>query len=444
LVKNSTDGWALKMVSCAPTRFYLCVVPIVFAIFYVAHIGLPFLPNYPDTAEYLYLREHAAEGFAAWRHALLVRPILTGLFLLVAWHPLGVPAGQALISFGAWLFLAHSAAAMLSHRLWSRVVFVMLLCGAIGRHTLYFNVAPVSESLSLSMSCLLAATLLRWSRGRGGVVTAVIAATLLVLSRDVWIYAVLIVAAALITLPGLRIVRGSFVLALCMTLVAACGLWTAAKGERHLIPLKQAITHFVIDDDQARAFFAQRGFAMAEDQQRKCLHQPYRFCPFDATQEAWLRAQGKPVYEAWLLQTLPQRVWGLVTAVPQLLSEDLIGALWSKRNAVYDTVSRWLPLGQVHWWYLLLLQLVQLSLLLVLGRGGITLSASQRSLGQVGLALSVAGAGSLFVAYWGDGIEAARHVLLPAALVVLGSWLVLSALIDAVLAGSARWRKRIA
>lgn len=52
---------------------------------------------------------------------------------------------------------------------------------------------------------------------------------------------------------------------------------------------------------------------------------------------------------------------------------------------------------------------------------------------QLGLAVAGAGAASLFVAFWGDGIEVARHLLLPAVLTALGGLIMLCVQIDAVL-----------
>jgi len=410
-------------------KFLLLIILVLFAIFAYSHLGLRYDLIYPDTHDYLYLREHAHEGVGAWLHAFFARPILTSLCLAVLRDGISVAVGQALISFAAWLFLAFAAAASVERARWSRVVFVIFLAGSVGRHTLYFNASPLSESLSLSAACVFIATLLRWTIGRGGVAAVASAALLLILSRDVWIYSLLGIAVMLQLLPGLRRRPASLRLSLLLAAVVVVGLWSAAKGERQVIPLKHVITHHIVDDAAGREFFARHGFAMEPAQWTQCWHRPFDECSFDANQEAWLRQHGKSTYQKWLLRTLPRRIVDMGYVVPDALTWDLVYHTLSQRNAVYDAVSRLSPIGHVRFGYLVAIAIAVTVLQLWLGKKAFL----ARPPIQLGLALTGAGLISLFVAYWGDGIEVARHLLLPAVLTSLGGWVLLCCQIDALL-----------
>jgi hypothetical protein len=236
----------------------------------------------------------------------------------------------------------------------------------------------------------------------------------------------------MVPLPTARESRGKnrWLLVAVLVVLSFVSIWSAYTGERYVVPLKQAITNYVAGDNSAVEFFRQRGLLLSPAQQRRCVRQTVERCRFDANQERWLRQYGVRTYQSWLLQTFPERTVVWLRSLPRAMSRDLVVYLFTRRSGVYKWAAMIAPIGRVSFGYVCVIcvALATMGAIVAVLRGSFT--HRQRALFQFGLLAAVAGVSNMFVAYWGDGIEVERHLVLPTHATVLGVWFALVSCVD--------------
>lgn len=379
--------------------------------FALAHVGIPFA-TFTDSVDYVFLREAWGVDPRAWQHFAYVRPALPQLFFLAFPSPLAVSVAQGALSFGAWLWLAFRMAGLLTTATprFRLGVFAVTLWGALGGNVLFWNRMLLTESLTLSALCLFLGSWLRvWQTGRGWVALLLSGVAPLFL-RDTMLYFVV----PLVSVIGIAHGRRPAFWGLLSTLIVATfsAGYLADAGGRHLSPLTNSLYHRVLPDPAATAFFAARGMPQTKDVMI-CAGRYAYTCPAPEALQRWVIADGKAVYQAWLLYTLPARTidlarWFLTDAVPGRLYRGYPEPPIASR--FYSALSL-LPMG----FPLTGPLLAGLAVVAFLRAGYGRWRQGWRFGGAEGIWLAwivVAGA-NLFVSYWGDAMEVKRHALIP-------------------------------
>lgn len=219
---------------------------------------------------------------------------------------------QASVAIAAWLALAWLLYTRLHPRVVGTTTALTVLFASLALEVVQWDRVLLTESLTMSLGVLL--IVLSWrfcetpSRGRG---TALVAAALAwVLLRDSNGYAVACFAVAfVIAAIASRTRRAAFVaVAVAFVAVSAIGGVSSSIGRRWEGPLKDVITIRFLKDPHRADYLIAHGYPMSRAEiSRVAGHcvvpSNSRSCVLvtDPRFYAWIRVDGRSVYEHWLL-----------------------------------------------------------------------------------------------------------------------------------------------
>lgn len=400
----------MQLVKTHPFATATLLIGFVFAL---AQVGLPIKP-FPDSGRYLWLLEgRAVDG--GWQAVAANRPILVQLwFWALGTGPLLLVV-QAVVSFMAWLLLAGQAQAVVASR--KGVVFALILSGCLGANVLQWNGAVLSESLSISLMVLLFACVL-WAVRTGlwrAQLLMVLVALLWGFTRDSALYAVAVLA---VLWPMVRLNRQHLVMAVLLLLSVVPAYCFAEMGARDYKPLRNSLYQRILPDEGHRAFFVARGLPDNAEVMR-CAGKWVHECSLPDIAEAWLSANGKRTYMLWLLQGLPLRSLEMLADGREIFLSRMSSYMGADKSIRVRAVA-WLSPLQWLGGAGTVLGAVLLAVAVVKRRAALV-QYMRDAMPRALLALGGAMLAFLFVSYWGDAMEIARHCLLP----VLGLGLVL-------------------
>ena len=382
--------------------------------------------DFPDTAGYERVAELPLDGRRFW----------------MAWRPFTIPlvykalggdartatSFQWAFSVVAWTILAAVAAASVRSRALRPGVVAALLVASLDDDVLRWDGDLLSESISLSLTALLAAGgLLLAGRFTTPRLLALLAtATLWAFARDSSAYALpflgLLVAALALTGSAPR--RWLLVtLAFLLTFMAS--LATASAGRRWEVPLMNVLVGRIVPEPSRHAFFVERGMPVGPAETRLAeswLGPERRRALADPSVDdlrRWLEGRARRTYVAFLLTHPGFAVGGPLGDIDQLLSPRL--DFYSPQG------FRSLPMSRLRVGTLATVAvsgglLATAGVLAVRGRarGSWLVPAS-----AMGLALPLSA-----VVWHGDTVEISRHAVCLAVQVRLGAWLLLCFVAD--------------
>jgi hypothetical protein len=395
------------------THPFAAVTLLIGLVFVLAQLGLP-IKTFPDSGRYLWLLEgRGMDG--GWQAVAANRPFLVQLwFWALGTGPLLLVA-QALLSFASWLMLAVQAQAVVGAR--KLLVFALILSGCLGANVLQWNGAVLSESLSISLMVLLFACVL-WAVRTGlwrAQFMLVGVALLWGFTRDSAVYAVAVLA---VLWPMVRLNKQHMVTAVLVLLTVLPAQYFASVGVREYKPLRNSLYQRILPDEGHRAFFVAQGFPESAAVQA-CAGKWVHECNLPNEAEAWLSANGKRTYMLWLLHGLPLRTWEMLGDGREVFLSRMSSYMGPDKSWRVQAVAWLSPLQWLGGAGTLLGAAVLAGVVVLKRRSALDQIAA--TVPRALLALGGAMLAFLFVSYWGDAMEIARHCLLP----VLGLGLVL-------------------
>ena len=349
----------------------------------------------------------------------------------------------AQIVFGivCWSALAFAVARSLRNSLVARLGALLVLLLALCIQVTEWDQAILSESLALSFTALLVASLL-WLRLRRS--TSAMVATLVVLVLWVFTRQLQAIVYVLVSLPLIawilfrarRHVR-SYVLIACA--LAALAVWSgyASDQARGIMRHNEyyLVTQRILPTPGGAEFFASHGMPdMPELVKAAAKGQPFEHSSVvrDPRWQAWSDSHWKQTYAEWLLHHPVADIRAPLVDVPNLLSgfPDYTGSTRVTlpspvQDSLWERTS-----GDVPLWFALTLVIWLVSL-----RG----SRPERPRGKVPLSLGALGAGGVgFAALWYlagwhlAAVELPRISVEAAALLRIGLFLVLLDALDRI------------
>lgn len=338
---------------------------------------------------------------------------------------------QTAISIFCWSFLAYSLAARFPATVIKVVTLVGVLAFSLGRNILVWDWSIMSESLSLSLIVLLLGLFVRivnaFSWGKAALV--VLVAFLWAFVRDANAWLVLLVSILVLAASVARRLDWKWLFlsgALALVFVLNSISVNSAPVPRWAYPLMHAIIVDIFPNEDAVGYFVERGMPYSEAMSRWPAAFPINL---NLSQEAdldgfyhWTSEEGRSVYLGYLLSTLPS---SLLVPISAEHFPVRIGTEFNRPYAYEPPLS--MPIEHVFYfdlWSGFSRLALAVLLLFALWRAWAGDTVAVVAFASVVLSYPYA-----FLAWYGDGLSRARHLLPAEVLLRLGCLLLVFVLV---------------
>lgn len=330
---------------------------------------------------------------------------------------------QTAVSLFCWGFLAVSLADQFRSAVMKTAVLASVLAFSLGRHILVWDWSIMSESLSLSLMALLVGLFVRlgesftWVRA----ILIVLVSFLWAFTRDANAWVILLASAFILLAFFVRKLDEQWAAlsaALMLVFVLNSISVNSAPVPRWSYPLMHAIIVDVLPHDKAVAYFVERGMPFTEEMSGWPAAFPLRLnlAEEDDLDDfyRWTVSGGRSVYLGYLLSTMPG---SLLTPMAGEHFPVRIGNEFNRPYAYEPPLP--LQVEDVFYfdlWSVTARLLVVALMLFALWRAW---SMSNR-LAVVAFAMVALSYAYAFLAWYGDGLSRARHLLPAEVLLRLG------------------------
>ncbi|MCU1352796.1 MAG: hypothetical protein JWM05_2005 [Acidimicrobiales bacterium] len=338
---------------------------------------------------------------------------------------------QSSIAAVCWALLAGAVAACLPSgwRRWAAALIVVVL-SCITSITMW-DQSVLSESLALSLLALVVAATLALERGVtpwriAGLLAAVAAWASVRDSHATVVLLAAVVVAVWLAIRRPRTWRPMLVLVAGLAVIGAAVTWSASHGHRDAQPVEHVLAARVLPFPDRVHWFADHGMPQADALGALApIHAggraPFTAVPPDpeyAPWRAWLRAHGRSTLVAWSL-THPSYLWSEPLHSPERVFNNADGHLDFYRPASFRaTPLAWPHRSHVTWW------LVGASVALF--AVAVWRRTWRSPLALTGALLVVTAAPHAAVVWHSDGMESARHLVVPGVQLRIGVVLLLA------------------
>jgi hypothetical protein len=347
---------------------------------------------------------------------------------------------QSAVAVGAWVFLAHTVASALHASVARGFAFVALLLLGVSPTVLLWNAMIATESLSVSVLCILIALWIKVAAGADRRTFAAFIAALVAfgLTRDTNAYLLLAIGviAFAVALRRSGLTLRSVVVASVCVVMAVTGIAASNHAGRWFDPLNETISERLLGSHMATRYLTDHGMPLNASVRKLNAPNLYPFlrhsllyAPEYKSYRTWVLARGRNTYTSFLL-THP--AWDFSKPFDdrnRLLAPDVRDYAWFFQNeprGVYTVV------GSVGFPGSPVLVEVWLGLAAI---AAVALVASRRraSLLAATAVVALLVVPHFMVAWHGDALEMDRHSLAAGVQLRIVLWIVTALAFDAVL-----------